>query len=159
MGRRFFSTANGCLLPSSNCTQTPANLATVASGRVTGSMACGTRSSYLRTSSGKSFLLCCWRPLPGGPSGAASEFSSTATTTRWSMSGGLGRPSTRHSCASFGRCSSRQRNNFTVLLKHIPGVDNSIADSLSRSQLHRFHLLAPGADTHATPTPAVGIFH
>ena len=51
------------------------------------------------------------------------------------------------------------KHNFTVLLKHIPGVDNSIADSLSRSQLHRFHLLAPGADTHATPTPAVGIFH
>ena len=51
------------------------------------------------------------------------------------------------------------KHNFTVLLKHIPGVDNSIADSLSCSQLHRFRLLAPGADTHATPTPAVGIFH
>ena len=49
------------------------------------------------------------------------------------------------------------RANFTVLLQHIPGVDNGIADALSRSQLHRFRLLAPGADELPTPTPAVEI--
>ena len=45
--------------------------------------------------------------------------------------------------------------NFTLLLQHIQGVDNSIADALSRSQFHRFRGLAPQADAEPTPTPAV----
>ena len=49
------------------------------------------------------------------------------------------------------------RANFTVLLQHILGVDNAIANALSRSQLHRFQLLAPGADELPTPIPAVEI--
>ena len=49
------------------------------------------------------------------------------------------------------------RANFTVLLQHILGVDNAIADALSRSQLHRFRLLAPGTDELPTPIPAVEI--
>ena len=40
-------------------------------------------------------------------------------------------------------------HNFTFTAKHIPGLDNSIADSLSRFQMDRFHLLAP----NASPTP------
>ena len=44
-------------------------------------------------------------------------------------------------------------NNFTVLLRHIPGIDNSIADALSRLQLPRFRGLAPHARLHPTPTP------
>ena len=35
------------------------------------------------------------------------------------------------------------RGNFTVTLKHIAGVDNSIADALSRFQEDRFRRLAP----------------
>ena len=46
-------------------------------------------------------------------------------------------------------------NNFTVLLQHIPGVSNSIADALSRSQFSRFHQLAPEADENPTPTPVI----
>ena len=41
-------------------------------------------------------------------------------------------------------------HNFTFTAKHIPGLDNSIADSLSRFQMDRFHLLAP----NASPTPS-----
>ena len=40
-------------------------------------------------------------------------------------------------------------HNFTFTAKHISGLDNSIADSLSRFQMDRFHLLAP----NASPTP------
>ena len=41
--------------------------------------------------------------------------------------------------------------NFNVLVRHIRGVNNSIADSLSRLQLPRFRTLAPLAEP--TPTP------
>ena len=40
-------------------------------------------------------------------------------------------------------------HNFTFTAKYIPGLDNSIADSLSRFQMDRFHSLAP----NASPTP------
>ena len=39
--------------------------------------------------------------------------------------------------------------NFTFTSKHVPGVDNGIADSLSRFQMSRFCRLAP----HASPVP------
>ena len=32
--------------------------------------------------------------------------------------------------------------NFTLLIQHIPGVNNSIADALSRLQFYRFRKLA-----------------
>ncbi|XP_065197849.1 uncharacterized protein LOC135829374 [Sycon ciliatum] len=38
------------------------------------------------------------------------------------------------------------RHNFCLLIRHIAGVDNGIADALSRAQFPRFRLLAPGAD-------------
>ena len=46
------------------------------------------------------------------------------------------------------------QSNFTLLIQHIPGVDNSIADALSRLQFHRFRKLAPEADANPTPIPA-----
>ena len=51
------------------------------------------------------------------------------------------------------------RNNFHVLIRHIPGVDNSTADALSRLQLSRFHSLAPHASPHPASTPAELTFH
>ena len=42
-------------------------------------------------------------------------------------------------------------HNFTVVLQHIPGTDNAIADVLSRMQMTRFWSLAPLAAP--TPTP------
>ena len=44
-------------------------------------------------------------------------------------------------------------NHFTVLVSHIAGTDNSIADSLSRLQITRFRQIAPGADLNPTPVP------
>ena len=41
--------------------------------------------------------------------------------------------------------------NFIIYVRHLFGVDNSIADSLSRSLMARFRLLAPGADSEPTP--------
>ena len=41
--------------------------------------------------------------------------------------------------------------NFTFNATHIPGLQNSIADSLSRFQMDRFHSLAP----LASPTPCI----
>ena len=46
------------------------------------------------------------------------------------------------------------RNNFNVMVRHISGVDNMLADALSRLQLARFRSLAPRADPAATPIPA-----
>lgn len=44
-------------------------------------------------------------------------------------------------------------HHFTILVAHITGTDNSIADSLSRLQMVRFHQLAPAADPTPTPIP------
>ena len=46
------------------------------------------------------------------------------------------------------------RHNFHVMICHIPGTNNSIADALSRMQLTRFRSLVPEANNHPTPTPA-----
>ena len=46
-------------------------------------------------------------------------------------------------------------HNFTLLLQHIQGTDNGIADALSRSQFSRFRSLAPRANADPTLTPAV----
>ena len=44
-------------------------------------------------------------------------------------------------------------HNIVFSAKHIPGVDNSIADALSRFQVQRFRSLAPDADREGTPCP------
>lgn len=42
-------------------------------------------------------------------------------------------------------------HNIEIRAVHIPGIDNNIADSLSRFQILRFRDLAPTADLHQTP--------
>ena len=37
------------------------------------------------------------------------------------------------------------QHNIHVLVTHVAGTDNSIADAFSRFQVHRFHQLAPEA--------------
>ena len=44
--------------------------------------------------------------------------------------------------------------NIHFKARHIPGLDNGIADALSRFQMTRFRQLAPGADPTITPLPA-----
>lgn len=43
--------------------------------------------------------------------------------------------------------------NFVLYIQHIAGVDNGIADALSRSQLDRFRALAPAAAALPVPLP------
>ncbi|XP_043910247.1 uncharacterized protein LOC122787541 [Protopterus annectens] len=43
--------------------------------------------------------------------------------------------------------------NVTVKAQHIPGIDNSLADALSRLQWPRFRSLAPRATPSPTPVP------
>lgn len=45
------------------------------------------------------------------------------------------------------------RFNFTFTAKHVPGIDNSIADSLSCFQMSRFRLPAPDALPSPCPIP------
>ena len=45
------------------------------------------------------------------------------------------------------------KENIVFKAQHIPGLNNDIADSLSRCQFHRFRKLAPQADEEATPIP------
>ena len=49
---------------------------------------------------------------------------------------------------------SAAANYFTVLVTHIVGTNNSIADSMSRLQISRFRRLAPAADLEPTAVPA-----
>ena len=44
-------------------------------------------------------------------------------------------------------------HNFTIRFSHIQGINNGVADSLSRNDLARFRKLAPEADTTMTPLP------
>ena len=37
--------------------------------------------------------------------------------------------------------------------KHIPGVDNTLADALSHQQMHWFRALVPGAQSHLDILP------
>ena len=45
-------------------------------------------------------------------------------------------------------------NNFHIIIQHIPGTDNSIADALSHLQMERFRSLAPEAKPHQAVIPA-----
>ena len=67
------------------------------------------------------------------------RFSSTATTSLWLISGPLVPPVTlMHLVRSIFFCGAT--HNFTVLVSHIVGNVNSVADSLSRLQMTRFWL-------------------
>ena len=45
------------------------------------------------------------------------------------------------------------QHEFTVNVKHIPGVNNVLADCLSRSQISKFFTLAPSAKSHPAEVP------
>ena len=47
------------------------------------------------------------------------------------------------------------QHNFTVILSHLPGRHNAIADALSRRQFNRFFALAPQADLVPTTIPGI----
>jgi len=47
------------------------------------------------------------------------------------------------------------QHNILIKARHIPGVDNTIADALSRLQVPLFRKLAPTADATMTPIPTV----
>ena len=45
------------------------------------------------------------------------------------------------------------RHNINILLQHIPGHSNILADRLSRLQVQEFHQRLPTADPHSSPLP------
>ena len=46
------------------------------------------------------------------------------------------------------------KNHFNISIHHLPGINNPIADALSRQQVQRFKKLVPEAEPSSTPTPA-----
>ena len=56
---------------------------------------------------------------------------------------------------------SAATHHYTVLVTHIAGTNNSVADSLSRVQITLFRRLAPTADVEPTPVPksALTLWH
>ena len=46
------------------------------------------------------------------------------------------------------------QNNIMFKAKHVPGIDNGIADALSRFQVERFRSLAPGAAPEGVEVPS-----
>ena len=56
---------------------------------------------------------------------------------------------------------SAATHHYTVLVTHIAGTNNSVADSLSRLQITLFRHLAPTADVEPTPVPksALTLWH
>ena len=51
------------------------------------------------------------------------------------------------------------KGNFHVLVRHIAGIDNSIADALSCLEIRKFRQLAPQAAREFTPIPAMLTFN
>lgn len=45
------------------------------------------------------------------------------------------------------------RFNIFFLVRHVPGLDNGVADALSHKQMWRFHQLAPAADLPPVQLP------
>ena len=45
------------------------------------------------------------------------------------------------------------KRNFNILLQHVPGKDNILADALSRFQVQRFRTALPTADASPTVVP------
>ena len=60
-------------------------------------------------------------------------------------------PNIMHLVRSIFFCGAT--HNFTVLVSHIVGTNNSIADSLSHLQMEHFRQLAPAAASAPTPIP------
>ena len=48
-------------------------------------------------------------------------------------------------CHGFSACIYTLRYNIVIQAKHIPGLDNSLADALTCQQINRFRELDPGA--------------
>jgi hypothetical protein len=46
------------------------------------------------------------------------------------------------------------QSNIQFKAEHVPGIENEIADSLSRFQFHRFHRLAPRASKDPEKIPS-----
>ena len=44
-------------------------------------------------------------------------------------------------------------HNFTLTAQHVPGLDNSVSDSLSRFQMQRFRQLVPTTSEQPTVIP------
>ena len=58
------------------------------------------------------------------------------------------------SCTCYAACSSCEaKHQFTMSIVHIAGVDNDLADDLSRNQLPSFLQKAPQAQPLPTPIP------
>ena len=51
------------------------------------------------------------------------------------------------------------KGNFHVLVRHIAGIDNSIADALSCLEIRKFRQLVPQAAREPTPIPAMLTFN
>ena len=48
---------------------------------------------------------------------------------------------------------STARHSFSFSAQHVPGINNQLADALSRFHWQDFHLLAPEAQPLSTPIP------
>ena len=105
-------------------------------------------------SSGKSSTPSPSHAFSGDTSGLERSSSFTATTKQWPISGLLGPPETPLSCIlSAPNFFSAANYHYTVLVTHIAGINNSIADSLYRLQITQIRRLAPTADIQPTPVP------
>ena len=103
---------------------------------------------------GRNFTLLLSPASCGVIRGREEKSSFPATIRQWLISGLLALPETPISCTSFAQLFfSGATHNFTILVSHIAGTDNSIADSLSRLQMARFRQLAPAADLAQMPIP------
>ena len=66
----------------------------------------------------------------------------------------------RNKCAMAlirGMLAVAAKCNFVLYVQHIAGVNNEIADALSRLQVDRFRQLVPQADRHPTPIPLLDV--
>ena len=131
-------------------------LATGASGLEDGSAPLGQLNNNNFLSHGENSIPSSWHAPHGDLTGSASAFSSTAIMLQLLAFGRGARANPQNSWHWCEHCSYLLPEETHVSITHIPGVQNTVADRLSRLSIQEFRQLAPQADTMPTPilTPA-----
>ena len=103
---------------------------------------------------GRSYFPYPWPVFYAVPTGPAKESECGVTTSQWWLARTLNTLGTPRVMDLIGAITLQTLQFiFAFTATHIPGLDNSIADSLSRFQMDRFRTMAPSASPTASAIP------
>ena len=153
MAAVYSSPRDGPLRPTWSFTPTArVALGMVLTARGSGSMAGGTLTRPYTASSGRSYTPSSCQPMSGARRGTLYAYRCDNQAVSHCIASGTSHyPHIMHLLRNLMLLAAM--HNFHTTARHIPGVDNSIADSLSRFLMQEFRSLAPLASPLPTPTP------